>query len=114
MVTPPSTSQDGFRNYRSQGKQTRWQFRRNQHRLMERMLEHFGGRKAEKIFLVPTYLNLDTANHFPTRSAQRNARSHQTVTRVNNGTHPSQPGYQQIGDVVYSWAVHMIGRQRGS
>ncbi|MDC0937150.1 SGNH/GDSL hydrolase family protein, partial [Pirellulales bacterium] len=110
MVTPPSTSQDGFRNYRGPGKQTRWQFRRNQHRLMERLLEHFGGRTAEHIFLIPSYINLDAANHFPTWSPERNARSPQKAPRVNNGTHPSEPGYQQIGDAVYSWAVHMLTR----
>jgi len=27
----------------------------------------------------------------------------QQVRRLNNGVHPSAEGYQQIGDVLYSW-----------
>ena len=103
MVTPPSSSQDGFRNYRGNGKQTRWQLRRNQHRLMERMVEHFGSRVGEHVYLVPTYLNLDCDHHFPTWTSPVNARSKVPLTRVNNGTHPSEPGYEQIGDTIYAW-----------
>jgi len=77
-------------------------------RLMERMVHHFGNRTDECIYLVPNYLNLDTNCHFPTWSSDRNARSQQTFTRVNNGTHPSEPGYQQIGDSVYCWIVHAL------
>jgi lysophospholipase L1-like esterase len=109
MVTPPSTSQDGFRNYRGNGKQTRWQFRRNQHRLMERMIEHFQDRTDEHVYLVPTYLNLDCEQNFPTWTPRRNARSEQTITRVNNGTHPSEAGYRQIGDSMYAWINGQTG-----
>lgn len=103
--TPPSISQDGFRNYRGTGKQTQWQFRRNVHRLIERKIEHYDNRTSEKIYLVPTYVNLDTEHHFPTFSSPRNARSGDSIVRVNNGTHPSPSGYEQIGDSVYSWIV---------
>ncbi|MEX2310334.1 MAG: FG-GAP-like repeat-containing protein [Pirellulales bacterium] len=107
LVTPPSVSQDGFRNYVGAGKQTQWQFRRNQHRLLERMIDHFGNRAKEHIYLVPNYLNLDTAHHFPTRSPPINARADEKMTRVNNGTHPSEAGYRQIGDTIYSWVINM-------
>ncbi|MEX2172190.1 MAG: GDSL-type esterase/lipase family protein [Pirellulales bacterium] len=108
MEAPPSTSQDGFRNYIGAGKQTRWQCRRNQHRLMERMIRRFGDRADAPIYLVPNYLNLDADNHYPTWSPPINARADETMTRVNNGTHPSEAGYQQIGDVVYCWIVNML------
>lgn len=107
MEAPPTTSQDGFRNYVGPGKQTRWQCRRNHHRLMERMIEHFGNREEDHIYLVPNYLNLDTENHYPTWSPPINARTEVKMTRVNNGTHPSEAGYQQIGDSVYTWIVSM-------
>ncbi len=103
MVTPPSTSQDGFRNYRGTGKQTRWQFRRNLHRLMERMVSHFDRSDHPRVHLVPTYVNLDCAHHFPTWTSPRNARADESQIRVNNGTHPSEPGYEQIGDTIYAW-----------
>jgi lysophospholipase L1-like esterase len=100
---PPSSSQDGFRNYVGAGKQTQWQFQRNIHRLIERKLAHYDRRTSEGIYLVPTYTNLDTEHNFPTWSSQRNARSREIVVRVNNGTHPSEPGYHQIGDTVFAW-----------
>jgi lysophospholipase L1-like esterase len=107
LTTPPSTSEDGFRNYRGAGKQTRWQYRRNQHRLVERLLARYGGRESEHIFVIPTYLNLDAAHNFPTARERKSARSTDFVVRVTNGAHPSEAGYKQIGDAVYAWAVAM-------
>ncbi|MEZ6191054.1 MAG: SGNH/GDSL hydrolase family protein [Phycisphaerales bacterium] len=101
--TLPSTSQDGFRNYRGDRKQTRWQLRRNQHRMIERMLENYQGREAGHIYIVPNYLNLDCASHFPTWNPARNSRSDDRIKRVNNGTHPTTAGYQQMGDSIYAW-----------
>ena len=109
LVTPPSTSQDGFRNYVGTGRQTRWQYRRNHHRLTERMIEHYRDREEENIYLIPTVVNLDTELHFPTWSAARNARSRDMAVRVNNGTHPSPEGYRQIGDSIYCWIKSVIG-----
>src|SRR5262249_45454519 len=43
LPIPPAVSQDGFRNYRGPQRQTRWQYRRDQHRLIERMIGHYGG-----------------------------------------------------------------------
>ncbi len=107
MEAPPTTSQDGFRNYIGAGKQTRWQCRRNQHRLMERMVRHFSDRTDEHIYLVPNYLNLDAANHYPTWSPPINARADEKMPRVNDGAHPSEAGFRQIGDSVYCWIVDM-------
>jgi lysophospholipase L1-like esterase len=103
LVTPPAASQDGFRNYRGPGKQTRWQCRRNQHRLIERMIERYQHREQESIFLVPTNINLDVVHNFPKFRAPINARSSAQIDRINNGTHPDTAGYQQIGDSIYSW-----------
>jgi lysophospholipase L1-like esterase len=108
LPNPPTTSQDGFRNYIGAGKQTRWQYRRNQHRLVERLLEHYDNRVDEHVFVVPNYVNLDTVHGFPTWSPPINARVGEKMTRVNNGTHPNEAGYNQIGDVVYSWIVNML------
>jgi lysophospholipase L1-like esterase len=108
LEAPPTTSQDGFRNYIGAGKQTRWQCRRNLHRLWERMIHQFADRTDEHIYLVPNYLNLDAAHVYPTWSPPIHARSDEKMKRVNNGTHPSESGYQQIGDVVYGWIVNMM------
>jgi lysophospholipase L1-like esterase len=71
--------------------------------LLERLLEHYGGREAEQIYLVPAYVNLDTERDFPTRTAPANARSEQEINRVIDGVHPAREGYAQIADSIYCW-----------
>lgn len=107
LTIPPSTSEDGFRNYRGAGKQTRAQYRRNQHQLVEQLLAHYGGRENEGIYVIPTYLNLDAENNFPVGLERKNARSRETVMRVKDGVHPAPAGYKQMGDAVYGWVVAM-------
>lgn len=86
LTTPPNSRESGFEaNY--QGKYHRWGWKRIQHRLVQRELEHFGGREAERIHIVPTELNLDPVDGFP----------------VDNGVHPNNVGYQQIGASVFAW-----------
>jgi hypothetical protein len=103
LTAPASKSQDGFRNYIGAGRQTRWQYRRNIHRAWERMIEHYGGRESEQIYLVPLYVNFDAVRGFPTWTAPANARSSQSMVRIYNGTHPSAPGYHQFADSIYCW-----------
>lgn len=99
---PPAASQDAFgANYRTG--QTRWQYRRNQHRVVERMLEKSSNREEENLFLVPAFTNLDSEHGFPNVSGPANAHSTTEVTRQNNGVHPSVEGYRQIGDSIFSW-----------
>jgi len=114
LVAPASPSQDGFRNYRGTGKQTAWQYRRNHHRLIERMIERYAGRTDERIHLVPVNVAVDTDHHYPTWTAARDARSDEKVTRVNNGTHPSDAGYRQVGDVIYAWIKATLHQPSGT
>ena len=102
LVPPPSASQDAFgANYGC--KQTRWQYVRNQHALVERMLQHYGGREKENIFIVPTTVNIDCAAGYPRRKTPVNARTKKTGWRWLNGVHPSWDGHKQIGDTLYCW-----------
>lgn len=84
LTTPGNSRDEAFEaNY---GKRyTRWGWRRIQHRLVERQLRHFKHRTG--IHVIPTNLNLDTKNGYPS----------------NNGVHPNETGYQQIGATIYSW-----------
>jgi lysophospholipase L1-like esterase len=100
---PPARSQDGFRNYIGAGRQTWWQYRRNLHTALEQMTRHYAGRESEHVYLVPEYVNLDTRRNFPTWTPTANARTTEKITRVNNGTHPSTEGYNQMGDSIYCW-----------
>jgi lysophospholipase L1-like esterase len=102
LPVPPAATQDAFgENYKSG--QTRWQYKRNQQRLVERMRARYGDREAERIFLVPTSVNLDCLHNYPTQEAPANAESEVKQTRLNNGVHPSPAGYRQIGDTLYGW-----------
>ncbi len=103
LVTPPSRSQDGFRNYTGAGRQTRWQYRRNLHRLLEKLVKHFGGRESEHIYIVPAYINIDAERDFPTWTSHASTDSTVDLVRVNNGSHPSEAGYFKIADSIYCW-----------
>jgi lysophospholipase L1-like esterase len=86
LTTPPNSRESGFvANY--QGKPHRWQWKQAQHRLVQRQLEHFGKREKERIYIVPTELNLDPVDGYPD----------------NNGVHPNADGYKQIGASIYAW-----------
>lgn len=86
LTTPPNARQAGFTaNY--QDKYKRWGWKRIQHRLVQRMLERMSGRESEGIHLVPTELNLDPVAGYP----------------ENNGVHPNEIGYAQIGASFYAW-----------
>jgi len=86
LTTPPNARESGFEaNY--QGRYHRGGWKRIQHRLVERQIERFAGREKERLFLVPTELNLDPTDGYPT----------------NNGVHPNQSGYRQIGASIYAW-----------
>lgn len=102
LPVPPAASQDAFGSNYTNG-QTRWQYKRNQHRLVERMIEAYGKRSDDHIDLIATYANLDCVHNYPGGQAPANSRSGEKVVRLNNGVHPAESGYQQIGDSVYCW-----------
>lgn len=109
MLTPPAGTQDAFGNNYGCG-QTRWQYLRNQHRFLEVMQQKYAGREKERIYLIPTYLALDTIHGYPAETVPANARTTETITRLANGVHPSTVGYNQMGDSVYAWMKMMLAR----
>jgi len=110
LLVPPAATQDAFgANYRC--RQTRWQYKRNQHRVVERMMAHYGGREKENIWLVPANINLDCAHNFPRRTVPWNARTSLRGMRLVNGVHPAPEGYRQIGDSIYCWLKAQLAVQ---
>ncbi len=86
LTTPPNARESGFEaNYK--GRYHRWGWKRIQHQLVQRQLQHFATRQKDKLFIVPTELNLDPWDGYP----------------ENNGVHPNAEGYKQIGDSIYAW-----------
>jgi lysophospholipase L1-like esterase len=109
LPPPPAASQDAFgSNY--QCGQTRWQYRRNQHRVVERLMEKFAGREAENIWLLPAHLNLDTVHNYPTRPEPINSRTDAEIARQSNGVHPAAEGYRQIADTIHAWLRYRLAR----
>ena len=95
LTTPPNARESGFEaNYH--GRYHRWGWKRIQHRLVERQIARFGGRESERLFLVPTELNLDPVDGYP----------------VNNGVHPNTDGYRQIGASIYAWLKWRLAERR--
>ncbi len=92
VTTPPNAREAAFEaNYK--GRYTRWGWKRIQHRLVQRLLQHFDPQTSEnperldRVFIVPTQLNLDPIDGYP----------------ANNGVHPNSDGYQQIAVSIYAW-----------
>ena len=63
----------------------------------------YGNREKENIYLIPAYVNIDTAHNYRKLSAPINSRNSEKITRLNSGVHPSTEGYQQMADSLYSW-----------
>lgn len=110
---PPAASQDAFGAAYGSG-QTRRQYRRNQHRTVERLHAHYDGRAAEGLSVVPVYLNLDSVHNYPTATAPWNARTDEEGARQADSVHPAVSGYRQIGDTVWAWLVGRMGEEAPS
>jgi lysophospholipase L1-like esterase len=111
-LMPPAATQDAFGSNYFCG-QTRWQYRKNQHRVMERVVEKYTGCEAQNIFLVPAYVNLDCVHNYPATEAPANARADgpgSKVIRLINGVHPAGPGYKQMADSIYCWMKGMLSK----
>lgn len=94
LTTTPNIREEAFvANYGTT--YTRWGWKRIQHRLVQKELEHFDG--MENIFVVPTELNIDTLNGYP----------------VDNGVHPNLFGSNQIGDTFYAWLRFVRAQEAG-
>lgn len=107
LPVPPAGTQDAFgANYACS--QTRWQYKCNQHKLVELMLKKYSNREKENIFIIPAYLNLDCMNGYPVSSYPANSRTEHMANRLNNGVHPSKDGFYQIGDSIYAWLKAML------
>jgi hypothetical protein len=91
LTPPPNSREEAFQaNYKD--RYHRWGWKRIQHRLVQREIAHFAGREAENLFLIPTELGVDPIDGYPT----------------NNGVHPNEFGYKQIGATIYAWFCILV------
>jgi lysophospholipase L1-like esterase len=93
LVPPPNDRESAFEaNYK--GQYSRWNWRRVQHRLVERQLKHFSLREKELLEVIPTELSVDTWNGYPDA----------------NAVHPNEAGYRQIASSLHAWIRHTLSR----
>jgi lysophospholipase L1-like esterase len=91
LTTPPNVREEAFvANYK--GNYHRWGWKRIQHRLVEREIEHWDGRDTKRLFLVPTELDIDPIDGYP----------------ENNAVHPNAVGYRQIAGSLYAWLLWRV------
>jgi len=112
-LLPPAASQDASGRVVGCG-QTRWQYRRNVQRVIERTMAQYGGREAEHLFVVPAYVNLDCVHNYPVTEGPANARASgpgATLIRQNNDVHPAASGYRQLADSLYCWMKAVLATQ---
>ena len=60
--------------------------------LVNRYIEHYGGREAEGLYLIPVSVGLDRVADYS----------------VTDPIHPNGSGYQKIGDIIFSWVNHYL------
>jgi lysophospholipase L1-like esterase len=93
LVPPPNDREGAFEaNYK--GQYPRWNWKRVQHRLVERQLKHFSLREKELIEVIPTELSVDTWNGYPDA----------------NAVHPNEAGYRQIASTLHAWIRHTLSK----
>ncbi|MCP4784945.1 MAG: hypothetical protein GY903_28885 [Fuerstiella sp.] len=86
-LTPaPNSRKQAFQaNYKD--RYHRWGWKRIQHRLVQRQIESVTAIRDGSVSIIPTQLNIDPVDGYPT----------------NNGVHPNEAGYRQLGASIYAW-----------
>lgn len=69
--------------------------------LIQGLMDTFGNRESEGLYLVPVYINLDTVNNMKTTTEAINSRNTTIVTRLTDAIHPATSGFNQIADSYY-------------
>ena len=108
LVTPGNKTQDGYGNCFGCHRTTNWQYKKNHHALNKAMLNKYGNHPDKKLFLIPTNVNLDCENNFPTASFNVNLGNEAKIIRQTNDVHPTSAGYKQIGDTYYAFFKYFL------
>lgn len=85
VTIPPNASQDTFGDTYGNG-QTQWRYKRNNALWIKELINKYGNKESEGIYLIPENNNIDAQNGF------------------RDGVHPNQEiGDKQRGDNLYYW-----------
>lgn len=81
---------------------SQYRAKRNLLRMAQAMVDQFGGREAERIYLAATNAALDPVHGYPTITGSASSRNAATVTRGTNLVHPNTSGSEQMADAIYA------------
>ena len=88
MTIPPNAKQDSFGDKYGTG-QTQFRYKAMNVWWTYRLIEHFGNRENERIYIVPQALYINTHTDF------------------SDAVHPNVDGYKKMGDSVYATLKHI-------
>ena len=71
------------------------------------ILETFGNRESENIFVCPMLAVCDTDSGFPWEISKSNIYSDKNEIHCINWVHPSEVGYKQMGDALAAIIAHV-------
>jgi lysophospholipase L1-like esterase len=96
----PSKNQDAFGKLYGCGV-SKARYKRNIHRYSKGIIDNFGSRESELIYLIPGIANLDTVHNMAVENVAANSRNTGTISRQTDGVHPTFSGYYQMADTNY-------------
>ena len=103
ICAPPTyASQDAFGGNYGCGT-TGWRAKRNIVQWNKKLYAYFGNKETDNIFIVPTGINLDVENNFPTSNIAANSQNPTLVNVQTNAIHPAESGYKQMGDSIFAF-----------
>lgn len=101
LPTPPS-GQDAFGVNYDTG-QSYARDKRNIYFWSKAFNAYYTGKEVANTYVLASNYSLDTDRGYPVTTAAASARITKVIDRQNNGVHPSNEGYQQIGDAMFSF-----------
>ncbi|WP_407044406.1 SGNH/GDSL hydrolase family protein [Acinetobacter baumannii] len=101
-ASPNFADQDAFAVNYSNG-QTSWRARRNIVTYIKKLYEYYSNKEDQNVYVVPSGLNVDTENNYPTGNMQVNSQNTNVIKVQTNGVHPDASGYRQIGDAMWAF-----------
>lgn len=107
LCYPGSSDNDGFgANYGASELSQKFA-RNNLRQLYPAMIARYGGRTAEKLYVVPTHTSIDTVYGYPySLVAPIPGDTTSTILRHTNGVHPNSNGYRQAAHTILAWIVN--------
>ena len=107
----PGASQDAFGKVYG-CRQSRYQYKRNIFALSHAVMKRYHDSADKKIFIVPTYINLDTVHNFPVHKVPVNQGNKAMICRQRDGLHPSPEGGRQLGDTLYGFLKYQMSLKK--